>query len=177
MVEFDRLSPLEKIWLMAVANSDVVQAQQAAAAAISAPKDALFEALQEIAVVRYCRCFTLCNLPDGRRSRLPKRFELVEGVTKEFHQILMDHRHQIVAHSDMTKKDVVFVKTAENDFRTWTSGAQFNRNQLQMLVDQCHGVLLHIQREAVPLVQAELSDRRIGEEVLLRSLFQLPATE
>lgn len=170
---FDELRDLERLWLLAIAHTDLKQAFEAAQLFLLQDlSEAAYECIQDALIVRYCRCFKICNLPNGRaRTRLPDRFANVDGIDPALHAAICGNRDQIVAHSDMSVKDVILKKNSEGgEFMSLTSGMRFDREQVAVIRRLIVGVLQNIQTEGVPLAQRLLASHAIGASVELRAL-------
>lgn len=173
MPKYDDLEDNERLWLLSVAHTDISQAAQAAGLIIAMPgaPEQIRECLHDALIVRYARCFRACEMPGGKgRTKLPDRCAVVDGLPPELHLAILDNRDKIVAHSDMSAKEVVIEKKAANgEFVFRTSGIRFNEGrQMQSILELCLGILRNIEAEARPIANALLAPLEVGTSIDLR---------
>lgn len=109
----ESLDVAQRILFIGLAESDFMQASEAAGAALKLVGDrswlpcSTYLALAEAALIRYARPFTGNRMPGMKqKAALPLSYlPAIDGV-EAFHRSVMDLRHEFGAHSDMTKRDL-----------------------------------------------------------------------
>src|SRR3569833_68196 len=108
------LTEIQKLWILSVAYDDLNRAMQVAGSATTIPGegvDAIYGGLHDAAVVRYMRPFAGCNLPDeDAKVNLPPLVAFGTEQVPEIHRHARELRNQVVAHSDMTRREVEAIR-------------------------------------------------------------------
>lgn len=105
------LLPHQRLWFLSLAKADLNDCRKAiAVAAHAAPNSDAYQALVEIAVVRYCRPWRQNRLPTaGDSTRLPDAYLPADPLNhgyQAFHAAVLSMRDQTSAHSDLTTRQV-----------------------------------------------------------------------
>jgi len=129
MPTFAQLDDLERLWFLSLSIADLMQAELACAQAVTYMRmrgadPHVYDCLHDAAITRYCRPFSPSMLPTANRGRTCLEDADIFGdrVPPE-HSQAKRMRNQVVAHSDMTVKDVRVTRLADdaNGVTQWTS--------------------------------------------------------
>jgi hypothetical protein len=149
MDPFDGLAPAVQLWFLSLAFSDMNKSEEAARSAIHLIErggyaTAHCEALVEIAIIRYVRPHTNCNMPiPPGRVRLPDRFIPVEQRLRDTHRLVLEIRDQTAAHSDLGIRDAIVRRVPLNGALVWqslTSTNTLHPPAVSWLADLCIAV-------------------------------------
>ena len=185
------LSDRDRLWFFSLAFADLQQSQLALANAricerekLDDQLDGLYDCLHDAAVLRYCKPFDACRLPDhaSKSTRL-----LVHDVFHsslpakgpQAHQRLLKLRDEVIAHSDLSAKNVRVMRyhqgTRERITSEWARevlGAEGLNNLLAPVLDEA---IRAVYRMLDPLMRQMMRGAPFDEMIDVRNLpIQMP---
>lgn len=175
--QFNNLAPAVQLWFLSLAFSDLNMSEQAARSAVHLIERGEYEtphcqALVEIAIIRYARPHTNCNMPTPPgRVHLPDRFIPTDERSRNTHRLVMDIRDQTAAHSDLGIREAIVRRVPSQGSLVWqtlTSTNTIPQPSVSWLADLC----VETRRSLLPAIR-DLADGllpgvRVGQCFALR---------